>query len=337
MQPDSMVLGVKATQAVTTFIEDNYVWFFPFKIIKKESNEINVYNFEVENDNSYIVQNVIVHNCQSFSNAGKKDQDDPRGQLYLHFVRAINDINPKVIIMENVKGLLSRKYNETPFIDIITGAFKEKYNIIFKVFKCSEISIPQDRERLIILGIRKDLGVIPVFPNIKIEKLHLKNIITFDTEGMMSVPDEIMKDVPEECILTNLENEDLENNIHPYLRKRLVETDVHYNGKFISKYGFSFGKRISPVHCEIIDIRKPSKTIICTYEHAPRLFVPLKNKNGYFLRTLSVNELKQIQGFPIDYIIKGTKKQQIIQIGNAVPPGLIKEILIKVKELLCSN
>ena len=44
---------------------------------------------------------------------------------------------------------------------------------------------------------------------------------------------------------------------------------------------FSFAKRDSPIHCEIIDIRKPSKTIICTYEHQPRLFVPIKNKNDY--------------------------------------------------------
>jgi DNA (cytosine-5)-methyltransferase 1 len=275
--------------------------------------------------------------CQSYSNAGKKNKDDPRGQLYLHFVRAINDTNPKVIIMENVKGLLTRKTTDgTLFIDTILGSFSN-YNLIYKIFKCSDLGIPQDRERLIILGIRKDLGVIPVFPENPKIKCDLTNIVKFDTFGMMEVPEIIFKDIPDECILTDLDNEDVENNVHPYLRKRLVETDVHFNGKFISEYGFSFGKRISPVHCEIIDIRKPCKTIICTYEHAPRLFVAIKNKNGHFLRPLNVNELKQIQGFGVNYIIQGSIKKQIIQIGNAVPSGLIKAVVLKVKELIYSN
>ena len=56
-------------------------------------------------------------------------------------------------------------------------------------------------------------------------------------------------------------------------------------------------------------------------------FVPLKNKNGYFLRCLLPDELKQIQGFPLDYEILGNKKQKIVQIGNAVPPILIKKIV----------
>ena len=90
---------------------------------------------------------------------------------------------------------------------------------------------------------------------------------------------------------------------------------------------FSFGKRISPIHVEIIDIRNPCKTIICTYEHQPRLLVLQKNKNGYFVRMLLVDELKQIQSFPKDYKICGSEKEQIIQIGNAVPPKLVTQIL----------
>ena len=88
----------------------------------------------------------------------------------------------------------------------------------------------------------------------------------------------------------------------------------------------SFGKRGSPIHCEIIDIRLPSKTIICTYDHQPRLFVPLRNILGYFLRCLLPDELKQIQGFPSDFQLSGNLKQQIVQIGNSVPPGLICQV-----------
>ncbi len=138
--------------------------------------------------------------------------------------------------------------------------------------------------------------------------------------------------IPSECILTDMENEEEENNPHPYLRLKVNARNEAYGDKVHSNL-LSFAKRDSPIHCEIIDIRLPSKTIICTYEHQPRLFVPLRNKNGYYLRCLLPDELKQIQGFPADYKIAGTAKQQIIQIGNSVPPGLIQMIA----ETLCKS
>ncbi len=118
------------------------------------------------------------------------------------------------------------------------------------------------------------------------------------------------------------------NGGHPYELKKInaEERERNYNEKEYDNL-FSFGKRISPIHCEIIDIRNPSKTIICTYEHQPRLFVPLKNPSGFYLRMLLADELKQIQGFPPDYIICGSNKDKIIQIGNAVPPPFIKAIV----------
>jgi hypothetical protein len=77
----------------------------------------------------------------------------------------------------------------------------------------------------------------------------------------------------------------------------------------------------------VIDIRNPSKTIVCSYTFCPRLFVPLKNATGCYLRILLPDELKQIQGFPKDYQIEGNVNEQITQIGNAVPPQLVEEIL----------
>ncbi len=74
---------------------------------------------------------------------------------------------------------------------------------------------------------------------------------------------------------------------------------------------------------EIIDIRRTSKTIICTYDHQPRLYVPLRNANGNFIRCILPDELKQIQGFPSDFILTGNIKNMITQIGNAVPPPLV--------------
>jgi site-specific DNA-cytosine methylase len=83
----------------------------------------------------------------------------------------------------------------------------------------------------------------------------------------------------------------------------------------------SFGRRRGGYHGEVVDTDAPSKTIICTYTLCPRLFVGLRSA-GTWIRTLSVRELAQIQGFPADYPWQGGEKAAITQIGNAVPPAL---------------
>ena len=323
------------TRNHSTFIDNNYVWYSPFKITSRETRNEPVYNFEVETDNSYIVHNTIAHNCQGFSNAGKKKDDDPRNTMFLEFLRVTRIVSPHMIIGENVKGLLTKKAsNGELYIDIIVSEFnKIGYNVIFQVFKTEQYGVPQKRERLIILGIKKDnpYGWTPRFPEPLSTKPNLLSIIRYDMTGTVEVDPDWFDEIPEECILTDM-NDHTEykdnNDGHPYLLSKIYasESDRTYGGKH-HEYLFSFSKRESPIHCEIIDIRKPAKTIICTYEHQPRLFVPIKNPSGCYLRMLLPDELKQIQGFPSDYIVCGTNKEKIIQIGNAVPPPLIKAIV----------
>lgn len=262
--------------------------------------------------------------CQSFSHGGKKDAKDPRGQLYLQFVRVVDIIKPKLIIGENVKGLLSRKTADgEKFIDVIQKAFEDiGYKCSHKVYKCHEYGIPQARERLIILGSPDGKVCLPDSPE---NPKGLLKIVKFNMEGTLRVPSDMFKGIPSECVLTDMDNADEGGGAHPYLKSRLEKTEDLDPEKH--KYGFSFGKRVSPTHCEIIDIRKPSKTIICTYEHKPRLFVPQRNRVGCFLRSLTPDELKQIQGFPPDYELCGSRKDQIIQVGNAVPPPLIEKVV----------
>jgi len=328
----------------SSFIENGYVWYAPFKIEKQEKQEkqeneenenIQVYNFEVENDNSYIVENTIVKNCQGFSGAGKKLADDPRNTLFREFLRAAKIIEPTMIIGENVKGLLSRKTTSgEPYIDVIVKEFENiGYNVEYKVLKVNEYGVPQKRERLIIIGTKEGNSYkwTSKFPEPCKEQPNLKNIIKYDMTGSVRVDPNLFNGIPEECIITNMRDEkeyEEDNGAHPYLN-RLHNADEHlrtYQEKTHDNL-FSFGKRISPIHAEIIDIRGPAKTIICTYNHQPRFFVPIKNKSGTYLRTILPDELKQIQGFPADYKIIGNNKQQIVQVGNAVPPPLIEKIV----------
>lgn len=273
--------------------------------------------------------------CQGFSSAGKKKEDDPRNTMFLEFLRVAKLTNPYMIIGENVKGLLTRKTSKGElYIDIIVSEFEQiGYQVIYKVFKAEQYNVPQKRERLIILGVKKDnpYGWIPSFPEPFTNIPDLTSIVKYDMTGSVRVDPEWFEEIPTECILTNMNDKTdyKENNGgHPYLLSKVnaSEIDKFYAGKQ-HDYLFSFGKRASPIHCEIIDIRCPTKTIICTYEHQPRLFVPLHNPSGYYLRMLLPDELKQIQGFPADYIVCGSDKDKITQIGNAVPPPLIKAIV----------
>ena len=277
--------------------------------------------------------------CQGFSQAGKKKVDDPRNTLSREFVRATKCMEPQYVIGENVKGLLTRKTSDNRnYIDVIVEEFDRiGYKVMYKVFKCHKYGIPQKRERLIIVGMRK-CSVYNNFPNFPTEMdiaTNLKDIVSFDMYGAkyMRNIDFDMSSIPDECMLVDMDDDSGENNVHPYLQMK-IDGEKVYNNKEYSTL-FSFGKRASPIHCEIIDIRKPCKTIICTYDHQPRLFVPLRNKNGYYIRPLLVDELKQIQGFPKYYKIAGTVKQQIIQIGNAVPPPLIEKIVRNLEMAVC--
>ena len=268
--------------------------------------------------------------CQGFSNAGKKMADDPRNTLFKEFLRATKLIKPKYIIGENVKGLLGRKTsNNENYIDVIKSSFEEiGYNIYYKVLKAHDYNIPQKRERLIIVGIKNNINKTFEFPQpIVNPNLNLKDIVTFNMKGALKIEPEDydMDSIIDECMLIDLDNDENENNPHPNLKLLAKSKDYSYKG-VVYESRLTFGKRI-PVGGEIIDIRKPAKTIICTYSRQPRFFVPLKNKNGYFLRCLLPDELKQIQGFPKDFKVCGNNSQQIIQIGNAVPPPLITLII----------
>lgn len=139
----------------TVFLKNNL--FTPIRLLEKLSTDENVYNFEVKDDNSYVANNMVVHNCQSFSNAGRRlGFEDTRGTLFFEYARMIKDTQPKYFIYENVKGMLSHDNNRT--FEIVLNTFNELgYYIDFNIFNSKFYGVPQDRERVYIVGVRKDL------------------------------------------------------------------------------------------------------------------------------------------------------------------------------------
>ena len=134
----------------------------PIKEVTRETKEIEVFNFEVEKDNSYTVNNVIVHNCQDISIAGKQrgftdeDGQQTRSGLFFEALRIITDLQPQYAIAENVKALTSNAFNDE-FETVIKSLADAGYNNYYSVLNAKDYGIPQNRERIFIVSIRKDI------------------------------------------------------------------------------------------------------------------------------------------------------------------------------------
>lgn len=116
-----------------------------------------VYNFEVEGDNSYVANNLTVHNCQAFSVAGKREGfADTRGTLFFDIARIAAEKKPKALLLENVKGLVNHDKGRT--LDVMVETLNDVgYVVDFDVLNSKYFGVPQNRERIFIVAIRKDL------------------------------------------------------------------------------------------------------------------------------------------------------------------------------------
>lgn len=122
--------------------------------------------------------------CQPFSNAGnRKGVHDSRGMLYKECLRIIARKMPKVIVFENVKGLLSTKYIDgRNLADVIVEDLSSMnnigYNVVYQLVNAADYGVPQNRQRVLFVGVRKDLGKTFVFPSKQSkEQLAIKNIL----------------------------------------------------------------------------------------------------------------------------------------------------------------
>lgn len=198
------------------FIEKGYVWYPLDKMSKKLIESEKVYNFEVEEDNSYVVQGVISHNCQSYSLSGKRlGLDDARGTVIYDILKIVEAKKPKLICLENVKGLKSCKNKDQNGAEVM--AYKLIYSeftrlgyvITDRVISPTDINIPQKRERVIIICLRKDCLNQEIKDNEEFSKL-FEPVITSkinerkeDNQGYVVFDEE--EEVPEDCKLSEKE------------------------------------------------------------------------------------------------------------------------------------
>ena len=234
--------------------------------------------------------------CQGFSLSGPRKIDDRRNSLYKHYVRIVREKKPLMFIGENVKGLLSM--GDGKIIGAIINEFSDcGYNVSCKLLNAKHYGVPEDRERVIIVGIRKDLGASRfIFPE------EIGHIVTL-REAIGDFPAPSMEDV---CC------EKYSSRYMSRNRKRSWD-EVSFTIPAMAKQ--------VPLWPGSPDMKKID-TDLWEFGH------------GGETRRLSWMEASAIQTFPKDMEFYGNLTSKYKQIGNAVPVNLAKAIAKNVFSLL---
>lgn len=229
--------------------------------------------------------------CQGFSRANlKRDAKDERNMLYLEFVRVVKAKQPKYFIAENVRGILSLDKGEV--IQMIVEDFASiGYNVQYKVFNTADFGVPQTRIRVIILGVKNDLGEQekPNFPVPTHSKYGSPQSWINIGEALSMIPE------PDE------NNNGLANHVF----SKYKVTDRNFTGH----------RRTDP--------NKPSPTILARGNGKGGV-VAIQHPNNH--RRMTVRESALIQTFPLDFVFFGSLGSMYRQVGNAVPVRFARKV-----------
>jgi DNA (cytosine-5)-methyltransferase 1 len=291
--------------------------------------------------------------CQAFSSVGRAQDpngmsNDPRNYLFENYLQVLNHYKPKMFIFENVKGLLTAKPKGVRIFDIIVREMSKTYNIVSDpktlLLNAADYGVPQIRERVIIIGVRKDIDYIDVQDIYKsIPKSHSDkdddkpNYVTVG-EAISDLPklnpgegDEIQKVKPRKAA-------------NDYLSKVINGSGIVYNHvarnhneadreryRILSEHKNWQLKDLQKVRPDLIhhdpkhfgnrytvqEADKPGKTVVAHLYKDGNLFIHPDPEQA---RTFTVREAARIQSFPDDFVFEGSRTDQYKQVGNAVPP-----------------
>ena len=252
--------------------------------------------------------------CQSWSLGGKcLGIEDERGRLVYDYIRIVNEKKPKFFVMENVPGMVAPKhikaFNE--FLDLFRNA---GYRIRYELMNAADYKIPQDRLRVIIVGIRDDLDVEYLFPT----KLVSKQVTLLQAIGDLKdtpVPYANEQVCPDKSVIPN----------HDYYT-------ASFDNKFMARNRVRGWDELSftiqaQAKNEPLHPQAPKMEFV---SQEKRKFVEGKE---HLYRRLSVRECARIQAFPdsfkfiYDSVVNGYK-----MVGNAVPPRLAYHIALSIEK-----
>lgn len=270
--------------------------------------------------------------CQGFSLAGPRDVDDKRNTLYTAMVKVASKFKPKVVVLENVPGLL-KLYDGKGAARIIEDFTNIGYKIKPQILYAPDFGIPQIRKRVFFVGI-------------------------LNSDDFFEFPTPIYS--KEEYVTCEQAISDL-----PMLDGILGETVQEYEGEPQSEYQFMMRKNSKVVHNHIGTIHaektiklismvpegknykslpaeyssqfKYNEALTRYHSKRPSLTINTGHRSHFhykYNRIPTVRESARLQSFPDDFIFYGNKSQQYKQVGNAVPPILGYYIALKLKNYL---
>lgn len=237
--------------------------------------------------------------CQAFSYAGKGlGFGDIRGTMFFQFARAIEEVKPKIAVGENVKGLLKHDDGKT-LATMVQHLEKLGYRVKYKVLRSQYLDVPQKRERLMIIAIRKDLSIPFMFPKEKNYTISLK-------EALENCPISAGQQYPEKKrkILELIPQGGYWRDLPIDLQKEYMGASFYLGG---GKTGMA--RRLS--------WNEPSLTLTCAPAQKQT-----ERCHPSETRPLTVREYARLQTFPDEWEFHGSTASQYKQIGNAVPVNL---------------
>ncbi len=257
--------------------------------------------------------------CQGFSVAGKMDPNDERSQLVWLFMDAVEKVRPKVFVMENVAALGLLDKWKSVREGIVERGQALGYNVSFRVHHTPDYGVPENRDRVIFIGVHETIGDTNLF----YDKLDLfKDSPMTAREVILSAGKYGTKDNPQTCTA----NVTLANN--PVMRRSpYAGMLVNGTGRPIDLNGIaptlpaSMGGNKTPIVDEVSLHDACVPNWFETY-HTGLISGTMKPEETTVpasIRRLTIKECAAIQTFPVGYVFSGKKTKQYKQIGNAVP------------------
>lgn len=251
--------------------------------------------------------------CQSFSIVGEqRGIEDTRGTLFYEYARLVKEIQPRVFIYENVRNMLTHNKGKT--WEIIKSVFDELgYNIDFKVLNAMNFGIPQKRNRLFVVGIRKDLGIFPVIPLNKADS------------KQYTMQDFLLS----HCDYGNFMFEKNSGELSLVPSKGAIE-ERYFLSNAVREYVLKSGTKN---WCQKPEIDLTiARTLLKTMGNCHRSGVDNYITENGRIRMLTERECLRLMGFTDDFIMPVSVAQAYKQAGNSIVVDVLMEILKKLIE-----
>jgi len=251
--------------------------------------------------------------CQAFSQAGeRKGLEDPRGALIVHFNKLINDCEPKLFVVENVKGLTTHNNGET--LKGVIEMFKNdgKYKVQYKVLNAVNYNVPQKRERILIVGVRADIPEEFTYPAPSENRVLLRDVLH-------NVPKSLGATYPKK-------KADIMALVPP--GGCWVDLPDGVKEEYMGEKGMAAGGGKRGI------ARRLSMDEACLTLTTSPCQKQTERCHPTETRPLSVREYARIQTFPDSYEFMGSMANQYKQIGNAVPVQLAYAMAKQIKQFL---